>query len=153
MYSRRGLGVEMISIMAWYLMIKRLFYCNTPSHPFAVPFPVIFLCRDAAACDSCPLGHWSRQWVSEDSPGRPVAVCACSVSCHHCTNADSPHLHCLTALLPSPRRPRPPPTSPLPRQDHPNISPRCFLKLPWVTGPLAQIMLACSGGASQRGQE
>lgn len=46
-----------------------------------------------------------------------------------------------------------PPTSPLPHQDHPNISPRCFLKLPWVTGPRAQIMLACRGGAGQRGQE
>lgn len=62
-------------------------------------------------------------------------------------------LHCLAPLLPSPHHLCLPPTSPLPHQDHPNISPRCFLKLPWVTGPRAQIMLACRGGAGQRGQE
>lgn len=30
-----GVGEEVISIVAWYLMTKRRFYCNTPSHPFA----------------------------------------------------------------------------------------------------------------------
>lgn len=71
--------------------------------------------------------------------------------------ADSPHLPCFTPhSLVSNRAPRHlffPPTSPLPHQDHPNISPRCFLKLPWVRRPHAQIMLACSGGAGQRGRE
>lgn len=62
-------------------------------------------------------------------------------------------LHRSALLLPSPHHLRFPPTSPLPHQDHPNISPRCFLKLPWVTRPHAQIMLACRGGAGQRGRE
>lgn len=76
-----------------------------------------------------------------------------SLSCHHRGTADSPHLQCLTALSPSPRHPCLTPTCPLSHQDHPNISPCCFLKLPWVTGPCAQIMLALlrgGGGWSDR---
>lgn len=80
-----------------------------------------------------------------------------TLPCHHqhCT-ADSPHLPRLTPVSCALSEPLPShlsPTSPLPHQDHPNISPCCFLKLPWVTGPHAQIMLACCGGAGQRGQE
>lgn len=56
----------------------------------------------------------------------------------------------LHQLLPSPHHLCLPPTSPLPHQDHPNISPGCFLKLPWVTGPYAQIMLTGCGGAGQK---
>lgn len=77
----------------------------------------------------------------------PVITAAMQIL-HICTA-----LHRLAPLLLSPRHLCLPPTSPLPHQDHPNISPCCFLKLPWVTGPRAQIMLACRGGAGQRGQE
>ena len=77
----------------------------------------------------------------------PVITAALQIL--HICNA----LHCLAPFLPSPHHLCLPPTSPLPHQDHPNISPRCFLKLPWVTGPHAQIMLACRGGAGQRGRE
>lgn len=76
-----------------------------------------------------------------------------SPSCHHRGTADSPHLRCLTALSPSPRHACLTPTSPLSHQERPNISPRCFLKLPWVTGPRAQIMLALLRGGGRGGRE
>lgn len=141
--------------MAWYLMIKCLFYCNSfqpPAHSFLYCLPPFYVEHDV--CVTAVLkdtgGVWVRVQDGQSSSlhtHSPVITAALQIL-HICLA-----LHRLALLLPSPHHLCLPPTSPLPHQDHPNISPRCFLKLPWVTGPHAQIMLACRGGAGQRGRE
>lgn len=104
---------------------------STVGHHFFAERCVTAVLRDTSAS---PRGTVTRP-CHRGSTGAPRRLHICTCLTHRSASLSPSAYHlCL------------PPTSPLPHQDHPNISPRCFLKLPWVKRPHAQITLPCRGG-------
>lgn len=95
-----------ISIMAWYLMIKCLFYCNS----FQLPVHSLFYCLPPfyAECGVCVAAVLRATGVGGclgKNPRWAVVFCTHTLPCHHGRTADSPHLPCLTPLSPALTKP------------------------------------------------